>query len=107
MAKEKKPKVGQDIYVGTSLYVYRGADDFHGGLCKITHVNYSTTLPPDHNNYCFVRIAERPGTSYNWKSLLEKQAEYKERFGETRGFPDPDNDPEFNDDDADWKPFSR
>lgn len=29
------PKVGDEIYIDTSLFVTHGEDDFIGGLCKI------------------------------------------------------------------------
>ncbi|MCK9543452.1 MAG: hypothetical protein M0R03_15635 [Novosphingobium sp.] len=32
------PKVGDEIYVGSSYYIDHGEDDFDGGLCKIIKV---------------------------------------------------------------------
>ena len=97
------PKVGDKIYVPTSLYVYHGEDDFAGGIATINKVELSKTLPPDHYNYTMVGIEERPGTLYNWLPLQEKQEELKERYGDQIAHPDPDDRPEFNDDEADWK----
>lgn len=99
----KKPKEGDKIYVPTSLYVYRGEDDFEGGLATINKIEYSNHLPEDHYNYTMVGIKERPGTMYNWKYLMENQDEWKARYGEQVAHPDPDMRPEFNQPNADWK----
>ena len=65
----QEPVIGQKIYVPTSLYVYRGADDFAGGIATINKIEKSKTLPPDHYNYMSVGIVERPGTLYNWRPV--------------------------------------
>ena len=103
--KPRFPKVGDKIYVPTSLHVYRGADDFQGGLCTISRVSPSDHLPKDHYNYWMVGIAEGDkSTSYNWRHLMEEQEKLKKRFGKEKGYKDPDLRPEFNNDDADWHP---
>ncbi len=79
-----KLEKGQKIYVPTSLYVYRGADDFIGGVATIKDIEYSKVLPEDHYNYTMISIEERPNVQYNWNALLEKQDELKERFGENK-----------------------
>lgn len=99
MAEEEKrvakillPRVGDDIYVRTSLFVYRGRDDFVGGLAKVTAVTRES------NGVHFISIRERPGASYNWEqSLAGEQEELKKKFGKERAHPDPDLRPEFND----------
>ncbi len=96
------PQIGQKIYVPTSLYVYRGADDFAGGLATINKIEKSESFPPDHYNYMMIGITERPGTMYNWRPLLERQEELKKMFGDEIAPPDPDDRPEFNDGYADW-----
>lgn len=101
--KTNKPKEGQKIYVGTSLYVYRGEDDFIGGVATIDKIEYSTHLPKGHYNYTMVGIKEQPGTMYNWNHLLEEQDKWKKEFGKKKAHPDPDLRSEFNDDNADWK----
>lgn len=97
-----EPVIGQKIYVPTSLYVYRGADDFAGGIATINKIEKSESLPHDHYNYIMVGITERPGTMYNWRPLLERQEELKKMFGDEIAHPDPDDRPEFNDGNADW-----
>ena len=101
--KYRDPIKGEKIYVGTNIYVYRGEDDFIGGLATISEVEYSKTLPKSHFNHVFIKILERPGTSYNWKPLLEKQKEYKELYGDKIARQDPDLRPEFNCPNADWQ----
>jgi hypothetical protein len=96
------PQKGDRIYVPTSLHVFRGRDDFMGGLATINAVDFSTHLPEDHYNYCMVGIETRPGTMYNYRALLEKQAELEKEFGTAEAHPDPDYRPEFNDDNEGW-----
>lgn len=98
-----KPTVGQKIYVPTSLYVYRGQDDFLGGISTVNKIENSNHLPADHYNYTMVGIEERPGVMYNWNYLLENQDKWKDQYGDQIARPDPDNDPEFNQPNADWK----
>ena len=98
-----EPKVGDKIYVPGAMYVYRGEDDFAGGLATINKVERSETLPKGHTNYLFIGIEERPGSMYNWNCLAEKQEEYKDQYGDAIAHPDPDNDPEFNQPDEGWQ----
>lgn len=91
--KLKGPEVGQDVYVPTSLYLSHGADDFIGGLCEVIEVKDGISAG---KSVPFIRVKERPSTSYNWKRLLEKQESLQAEYGTRRGYPDPDLDPEFN-----------
>ena len=74
-------KVGDKIYVPTSMSISNGSSDVQGGLCTIEKITYSDHLPEDHCNYCFVEVEELPGHSYNYKNLMERQDELKEQFG--------------------------
>lgn len=99
-----EPKIGDEIYVPSALFVYRGSDDFAGGKAIIDKIDKSKTLPPDHFNYISVGIKERPGTMYNYKNLIKDQEKLKKEYGDRVAHPDPDNDPEFNcHPNADWK----
>ena len=100
---KKEPKIGDKIYVPSAMYVYRGEDDFQGGKATINKVEKSKHLPKEHFNYLFVGIKERPGTMYNYKSLMEEQKELKKEYGDMRAHPDPDHSPEFNQPNADWR----
>lgn len=99
----KEPKIGDKIYVPSSYYVYRGEDDFEGGLATISSIDKSKHLPPDHFNYLMVGIKERPNTGYNYKVLLEKQEVLAKEYGDQVAHPDPDLSSEFNQPNADWK----
>lgn len=101
--KVTEPVIGQKIYVPSSLYVYRGEDDFAGGIATINKIEKSPWLPEDHYNYLMVGIAERPGSMYNWRPLLERQEELQKMYADQIAHPDPDDRPEFNDDNADWR----
>lgn len=87
------PKVGDEVYVGTSLYLSHGHDDFQGGLCKISSVEVGISAGKPE---WFVSVEERPGHGYNYAILLESQDKWKAQFGTNRGYPDPDNSPESN-----------
>ena len=99
----EEPKIGDKIYVPTSLYVYRGEDDFEGGLATISSIEKSKHLPEDHYNYLMVGIEERKGTSYNWRYLMENQDKWKAEYGDQVAHPDPDDRPEFNQPNTDWR----
>ena len=72
-----RPTIGDKIYVHSSRYVYRGKDDFSGGLATIDTIEYSDNLPEDHINFIMVGIKERPGIMYNWRSLISNQKTLK------------------------------
>ena len=67
---KKKFKVGDDIYVPTSLYLSHGEDDFHGGLCKIIGIG-------EEHGWKWVRVKERPTTKYGYDGLIEEQKKLK------------------------------
>lgn len=77
------PKIGSDIYVGTSMYIDRGEDDFAGGLCTVSEISKM-------GRNWFVSVLENPGGGYNWEILLEQQSELREEHGTQRGHRDPD-----------------
>lgn len=87
---DEYPQVGQDVYVGSSLYLTHGRDDFAGGLCRIVAVYDEYPDGP------FVEVEEDPGAHHSWKYLKENQDDWRERYGDRRGRPDPDWRPEFN-----------
>ena len=96
------PTIGQKIYIPSSFHVYRGADDFVGGMATINKIEYSKTLPKDHFNYIFVGIEGERSSMYNYKSLMSEQQELSKRYAGMIAHTDPDLDPEFNQPDADW-----
>jgi hypothetical protein len=103
----KNPEIDNKIYVPSSYYVYRGEDDFHGGIATINKIEYNENLPDNHMNKIMIGIKENPRTMYNYKSLMESQDKLKKEFGDTKAFPDPDDRPEFNCPDSGWKTFNR
>lgn len=106
--RKKFPQVGDKIYVPSAFHVYRGRDDFRGGLCTINRVEESRHLPQDHYNYWFVGTEEGDeATSHNWRYLMERQQELKKEFGNKKGRKDPDMSPEFNNDNEGWQHFHR
>jgi hypothetical protein len=83
------PKVGDDVYVDTSLFVTHGEDDFIGGLCKVCSVsNAGESLS--------IEVEEDKGASYLWSYLKELQESLKLKFGTERGHKKPDYRKEFN-----------
>lgn len=87
------PKVGQEIYVPSQLYMSRGKDDFAGG--KATIASVKETINGGEPDY-LIAIKERPGHGYYWRFLETKQEEHKKNYGDQIAHPDPDNRPEFN-----------
>lgn len=87
------PKVGDEIYVPTSLHMSHGRDDVEGGLAKVTSVKPGIS---GGKTVSFVTVAEHPGVSYNWEFLAPEQEKLKKDFGEGRAHPDPDHREEFN-----------
>lgn len=83
--KNKLPKVGDIIYVGSHMYLSRGSDDVVGGKATVTKVDKQTYG-------VFITVAEHPGHSYNWKILEEDQDKLKKQFGNKKAYPDPDID---------------
>lgn len=86
---EMKHKIGDDIYIDSALYLSHGSDDFCGGLCRITHITMEVS---GGKKTPFIKVAERPGYSYNYEELLSDQKELKKTFGKNRGHSDPDVD---------------
>ena len=103
-AKTKVPKIGDKIYVDTSLYVYRGADDVIGGLATVTEVTNGWNLGKVMH---LVYVQEHPSKGYNWEFLAPKQNELKKEFGRKMAHAEPDLSPEFNDQGADWEPLPK
>ena len=83
------PKVGDQIYVDTSLHVTHGIDDFIGGLCEVMSVE-------KHEKNIWITVKEEPDTQYNWSHLSELQDKLKIEFGNSRGHKRPDYRSEFN-----------
>lgn len=83
-------KKGDKIYVGSSLYLSHGSDDFEGGIAAVARVYEGISGGEKH---MFIEIEERPGTGYNWSQFLAlQQEELKERFGDQKAHSDPGED---------------
>lgn len=85
----KIPKVGEKIYIPTSLYMDHGEDDVHGGLATISKVELNLNCPQETNRI-YVYVKEVPGVSYNYIMLIKDQVKLKERYGNQTAYPDPD-----------------
>jgi hypothetical protein len=95
------PKVGDKIYVPTTLYVTHGMDDFIGGICTVAGVRLNDN---PEEGVAFVSIEEEPGQWYNWDTYLAPNQEiWKAEFGDQTGHLQPDPRPEFNEEsDEPW-----
>ena len=87
-------KIGDTVYIPTSLHLGRGRDDVVGGLATVTKIEDSKSAG---KMVLFITVSENPTVRYNWRILSERQEELKERFGIRRAYLDPDNREEFND----------
>jgi len=101
--KIKEPKIGDKIYVPSSYYVYRGEDDFEGGLAIINKIEISKHLPKDHCNSIMVGIEGKHSTMYNYQYLLEQQDELEKEYKGQVAHANPDLRSEFNQPNADWR----
>ena len=93
------PNVGDTIYVGGSMYLSHGADDFAGGRATVSKVEQGISGGALTH---YVSIKERPGTAYNWKYLAGKQDALKNQFGDDVAHPDPDHRKQFNESPGEW-----
>jgi len=93
MNEKKLPKIGQEVYIPTALYLGHGRDDFRGGLCRIRRIELGKSAGEET---VFIEVEENLGTEYNWNLLLKKQKELAKEHGKRRGHPDPDYRPEMN-----------
>lgn len=82
-------KVGDLIYVDTSLYVTHGVDDFIGGLYEVDSVQI-------FGDAIMVSVKEEPAALYSWDYLSELQDKLSIEFGSQRGHKRPDHRQEFN-----------
>ena len=88
------PKVGDDIYVPTELFLSHGRDDRRGGLAKVKKVEPGMSAGKTVH---YVTTEEFPNLQHNWEGYLaEQQDRLKEEFGDQRAYCDPDDRKEFN-----------
>jgi hypothetical protein len=90
------PKVGEKIYIEGAMFLSHGGDDYNGGLATISKIELNEHLEEDHINYIFISVEEVPGRGFNYKILMKKQEELKERYDKLVAEPNPDNREEFN-----------
>jgi hypothetical protein len=91
------PKVGDIIYVPTSLYLSHGRDDFEGGKAIVHRIEKANS---SGKKVHMVAIKERNGYIYNWESYLAKnQKEWKKKYGDKIAHHDPDYSEDSNRDD--------
>jgi len=81
--KLPNPKVGDQIYVPSSMSFDRGESDIRGGLGTISGIE-------EYFSNQFISIEECPEHSWNVKILLEEQGDLKKEFGKKTARPDPD-----------------
>lgn len=87
------PKVGDDIYVPTHLYLSHGCDDVVGGLAKVKSVSGGIS---GGEQVHFISVVEIFG-DFNWEHYLAlMQDELKKEFDNNRAYPKPDDRSEFN-----------
>jgi hypothetical protein len=88
------PRVGDLIYVDTSLYLDHGEDDVEGGLAQITKV--SNRMSGGDDKCVFVEVAQTHANR-NWTQFLyPEQKELMKQFGTRVSYPDPDTRPSMN-----------
>ena len=98
MATKDIPNKGELIYIDGKCFLSHGEDDYCGGLATIKEVIINNDLPIDHCNYIMIIVSEIPRWKLNYKNLLKKQKELKERYGNNFAYPDPDYESDGRDD---------
>lgn len=88
--RKRIPKIGDDIYLPSSLHLSHAVDDMLGGLAKVTNVEVEGKLT-------WVSTEEMPGVRYEWRGLERDQEKLKEEFKDRRARHVPDYSPKFND----------
>ena len=84
------PKVGDKIYVPSSMSISHGSDDFAGGRATVKKVYKS--MSGGDANCLFVDIMEGD-RGYNWTQIIgPEQAKLKKEYGNRVAHPDPDID---------------
>ncbi len=77
MSDTRKPKIGEQIYVPSSLNVYKGSKDFSVELVAVELIDHNKQFAKDDYNYTFIskheNIKENDGAKYNWNWILENQ----------------------------------
>ena len=96
---ETIPELGDEVYVPSELYVYRGHDDTMGGKAHVCAVEEGVSAGKPAP---FIRLTGVKGR-FNWQMLETEQEALRIRFGDALAHPDPDLRPEFNQPDADWQ----
>lgn len=92
-----KPKVGDTIYIRTSMSFSHPWDDVSGGKAIISAVTQSISAGEPT---WFISCEGIEGHSYNYTMLLEEQAKLKKEYGKQKAKMDPD----YNDyGDDDWQ----
>jgi len=90
---ERKPEVGEEIYIPTALYLTHGVDDFLGGLCRIIRVKVG--ISAGKKTY-FIEVEEDPDNLHNWRYILENQERWRREYKDRGGRKNPDLRREFN-----------
>lgn len=92
----KIPQVGDKIYIDTYLFVTHGIDDFIGGICTISKVEFNDYFKKDDAHHYSIEVEEDLGAFYSYHGLLEMQEALKTSFGNNKGHKRPDYRDEFN-----------
>lgn len=84
------PKVGDYIYVRTSLFIDHGEDDQVGGLAEVIDVHDG--MSGGDPKCKFVVTMQHNGGGSNWTQFLFREQErLMKEFGENFAYPDPDD----------------
>lgn len=86
------PAVGDDVYIGSRMYISRGSDDIVGGLARIKTVKPCRNGGRDDYQLSF----EEVHTGLYWNHLATQQEKLQAEFGNRRAYRDPDDDPSAN-----------
>lgn len=75
----RKPEIGNKIYVHDGIYNDLRSDKFIGGIATVS--GYSFEEDEDEKIVYYVTIEENFTVAYEWETLLLRQEEYKNKYG--------------------------
>lgn len=93
MFEQNFPKVGDEVYVPTRLFLSRGREDTWGGVAKITKAIEQSDV---NGGDLLLRFEELPGVGLYWKAIMDQQKKLMEQFGDQRARSCPDMHPSAN-----------
>ena len=86
------PRIGEQVYIPSNLYLSHGVDDYEGGLTTVTEVD----IGRPHDGFVWIGVEFRESGSTRWDVLKASQEQLAQEFGTKAPKATPDYRAEFN-----------